>query len=134
LLIGAIAVVVVVIAELRSAKEKRSSDTGAMFSVVHDQSFCGVGRSDARITFHVAFRNTGSAAGLISFRPWRRYNDGSTNDGSRDITEPANVAAGAIRDLRAMVPGDARHGAPVACRAYVGNTGSRYFAIRVKAS
>jgi hypothetical protein len=104
-----------------SATTTASSANAAKLHLDKRLSWCVVNPSDARIVFFLAIRNTGPTAGSIDVRPWRRYNDGSTNDSIMD-TLTIRVPAHGMKRGHATFDYNALNHDLLECGVYMGNS------------
>lgn len=92
---------------------------------------CVADPANATLHFYVTIANSGGAAGKASVVPWRRFDDGSTNDGVWDQTVDLQVPARGSRGGRIDVSYNPRVQAPIECRASIGGDAAHYKELEV---
>ena len=83
-------------------------------------SWCYTDPTNAHLIFMVTLQNTGAGAGTVQIEPWRRFNDGSTNDGTGDLTNNLTIPAHSTKRYQATVSYNPLTKAPIECRVYLG--------------
>jgi hypothetical protein len=98
-----------------------SSSSDSHLELVKHRSFCVEIPASATLRFFFAVRNTGSAAGSVDARPWRRYSDGSVNESVLD-TVTVKVRAGATKRFTAQFNYNALQHDVLGCGFYWGDS------------
>lgn len=94
-------------------------------------SWCQADSANANLTFYVTIRNAGGSAGTTQITPWRRFNDGSTNDGFGDQTGDIHVAAHGTSQTKTTVSYNPLTKTPLECRVSLGSDLSHYVGLSV---